>query len=539
MTTTKSSTPSGDGMPSLDADAIQILRAVLEEASLSHKQEIELAPKALLLRALLRDEKLGGLPKVLEALTQIGYLKSWRQTDTRYAIELPDRIKIPSLQDDVRDGLRGNILKRAILFHLYGLYKKHNHLKVAMAPLVPLADVLGVGSDALKLAAQELIDGYCLEYAVMDGGQYTCHLTESGARTARLIDTLIQEFPGVEMDSILKAEAPTKKEIATDPKKVFVVHGRNEGARKALFIFLRSIGLEPLEWSEGVKLTGNASPYIGEVLDAMFQQAQAVVVLITGDDYAMLDRRLLASGEPPEQLTPQARPNVLFEAGMAFASHQQRTVMVELGRTRPFSDVAGRLAIKLEDSVAKRQELAERLKTAGCPVQIEGRTDWHTAGQFEAATLSGITHGDTPDVGAEVAFNQEVLKRLADAYSVFNIDQTNSIPAYLRKLGDARHAETGVYVYEQWYFLARQNGGLSASAEALVTQVQGILNSATRAIRESAALRSSGTAAGVYGELVPRYNEFAADLERYLRQTTAIHNRPPELPRLQATLLSA
>lgn len=525
--------------PTLDADETQILRAILEEASISHKQGIELSAKALLLRALLREEKLERLPGKLESLKQAGYLKSWRQTGKGYATELSDRIAIPPLQDDMRDGLRGNILKRAILFHLYGLYKKLNHLKVAMTPLVPLAEILDVDAEALKLAAQELIDGYYLEYAVMDGGQYTCHLTELGARTARLIDSLIQEFPGAQMDSILKASAPAMKEIATDPRKVFVVHGRNEAARKALFSFLRSIGLEPLEWNEGVKLTSSASPYIGEVLEAMFQKAQAVVVLITGDDYAMLDRRLLASGEPPEQLTPQARPNVLFEAGMAFASHQQRTVIVELGRTRPFSDVAGRLTIKLGDSVARRQELAERLKTAGCPVQIEGRTDWHTAGQFEAATLSGIMHGDTPEVGAEVAFNQGVLKRLADAYSVFNLDQATSIPAYLRKLGDARYGDAGIYVYEQWYFLARQNGGLSASAEALVTQVQGILLSATRAINESATLSTSGAAASVYGELVPRYNDFAADLERYLRQTTAVHNRPPELPRLQATLLSA
>jgi predicted nucleotide-binding protein len=33
----------------------------------------------------------------------------------------------------------------------------------------------------------------------------------------------------------------------TDPRKVFVIHGRNELARKALFDFLRSIGLDPIE----------------------------------------------------------------------------------------------------------------------------------------------------------------------------------------------------------------------------------------------------------------------------------------------------
>ena len=36
----------------------------------------------------------------------------------------------------------------------------------------------------------------------------------------------------------------------TDTRTVFVVHGRNERAREAMFEFLRAIGLHPLEWSE-------------------------------------------------------------------------------------------------------------------------------------------------------------------------------------------------------------------------------------------------------------------------------------------------
>jgi len=56
--------------------------------------------------------------------------------------------------------------------------------------------------------------------------------------------------------------------VANSPKSVFVVHGRNEALRKAVFDFLRSIGLSPLEWTQAVKLTGDGSPYIGQILDA-------------------------------------------------------------------------------------------------------------------------------------------------------------------------------------------------------------------------------------------------------------------------------
>lgn len=77
----------------------------------------------------------------------------------------------------------------------------------------------------------------------------------------------------------------------------------------------------------------------------------------------------------------QARPNVLFEAGMALASHPDETILVQVGHVKQFSDVTGGHFVKMDNSVAKRQELALKLKTAGCPVNMEG-TDWHDAGDL-------------------------------------------------------------------------------------------------------------------------------------------------------------
>ena len=197
-------------------------------------------------------------------------------------------------------------------------------------------------------------------------------------------DDLITGPPGSDMQSDVRNWQETKPEPET--RKVFVVHGRNLEARDALFQFLRAIDLHPLEWSQAVAATGRASPYIGEILDAVFSQAHAVVVLLTPDDQARLVRALQSEGDPPHetQLTGQARPNVLFEAGMAMAGNQDRTILVELGHLRPFSDVAGRHVIRLDNSSQRRQELAQRLRDAGCPVNLEG-TDWHTAGDFESA----------------------------------------------------------------------------------------------------------------------------------------------------------
>jgi predicted nucleotide-binding protein len=178
--------------------------------------------------------------------------------------------------------------------------------------------------------------------------------------------------------------------IVKDPAKVFVVHGRNEKANRALFSFLRSIGLKPLEWNELIASTKEASPYIGDILDEAFNQAQAVVVLMTPDDEARLREPFRNDYDPgfEMELTPQPRPNVLFEAGMAFGRFPKRTVLVELGNLRPFSDVAGRHTLRLNDSTEKRQDLAQRLANAGCSVDITSGTHWHTEGDFAKAIES-------------------------------------------------------------------------------------------------------------------------------------------------------
>lgn len=184
---------------------------------------------------------------------------------------------------------------------------------------------------------------------------------------------------------------------ATEPDKraIFVVHGRNLAARDAMFDFLRTLGLLPIEWSQAVAATGRPSPYVGEVLKAAFGRAKAVMVLMTPDDEARLRPHLQGRGEPPHEtnLTPQARANVLFEAGMAMAWDEDRTVLIELGRCRPFSDLGGRHVLRVDDTSQRRQELVQRLASAGLSVDATG-TDWHTAGSFDAAVSEGVGQGD-------------------------------------------------------------------------------------------------------------------------------------------------
>jgi predicted nucleotide-binding protein len=93
--------------------------------------------------------------------------------------------------------------------------------------------------------------------------------------------------------------------------------------------------------------------------------------------------KFLKRGDPPHErkLTGQPRQNVLFEAGMAFGRHPDNTILVEVGKLRPISDLVGRHVVRLTDSIASRHQLLVKLRAVGCSVDDTG-DDWQTAGNF-------------------------------------------------------------------------------------------------------------------------------------------------------------
>lgn len=194
------------------------------------------------------------------------------------------------------------------------------------------------------------------------------------------LDSCIREIDEYWSDG---GETKNKNNQTPDTKKVFVVHGRDGRLRDDFFAFLRSLSLDPIEWSEALRLTGKATPYTGEALESAFKKAQAVIVLLSPDDEVRLSPVLWKNAEEENEKNYklQARPNVLFEAGMAFGTHPNRTLLVEVGQVKAFSDVAGRHVVRLSNNADKRNEIAERLRTAGCDVKTSGN-DWLNTGNF-------------------------------------------------------------------------------------------------------------------------------------------------------------
>ena len=195
------------------------------------------------------------------------------------------------------------------------------------------------------------------------------------------IDSWPPESPTVSQPTSPTPSLPDRSE--PDPRAVMVVHGRDEKARRALFDFLRALGLWPLEWGQLVADGADAAPYIGEVVERAFRRAKAVVVLLTPDDEARLREEFRRPNDPQHEreLTPQARANVLFEAGMALALHPTRTVLVQMGQVRPFSDVQGRHVVHLDGTDKPLRAIADRLERAGCAVNTSG-DDWASVDRF-------------------------------------------------------------------------------------------------------------------------------------------------------------
>ena len=220
----------------------------------------------------------------------------------------------------------------------------------------------------------------------------------------------------------LQKQQPESSQKANN-KKVFVVHGRDNVLRDSFFSFLRALGLDPIEWSEAVRMTGQGSPYIGDILDVAFNEAQAIVVLLSPDDEVRLHADLHGENEEADEreIRLQARPNVLFEAGLAFGRNPDRTILVEVGSVKKYSDTVGRHSIRLDGGSEKRNEVANRLETAGCPVRKSGE-DWLSVGDFSISRIPANESGfeSDPDQAqkkteAEDIDEEQIEEKIVDA----------------------------------------------------------------------------------------------------------------------------
>lgn len=165
------------------------------------------------------------------------------------------------------------------------------------------------------------------------------------------------------------AEAPTtdearvaEQEAGPLPRRVFVVHGRDEGLREQVARVLERLGFEALILME--------QPGRGRTLIEKFEAGALdvgfAVVLLTPDDYG----RGPDEAEWPEQPN-RARQNVILELGyfMGRLGRPRVAALYGAGTEIP-SDIHGLAYVALDDGGAWKYRLAEELAAAGYEVDM-------------------------------------------------------------------------------------------------------------------------------------------------------------------------
>jgi predicted nucleotide-binding protein len=190
-------------------------------------------------------------------------------------------------------------------------------------------------------------------------------------------------------------------DLQPDRNKVFIIYGRNKEARLAVEHFLRAVKLDPIDFERLASDLGG-TPFIGDIVREGLTQAHGIVALFTPDEVSFLHPNLRHGSDQPTDLRRwQARPNVIFEAGMAYGLAPKRTILVTLGsEVSLFSDVSGIHILRLDNSVDSRAKFRQKLIGIGCSLdeRTDNWTDIGKSGDFESCIQKA------PEVGPRDPF---------------------------------------------------------------------------------------------------------------------------------------
>ncbi len=141
-------------------------------------------------------------------------------------------------------------------------------------------------------------------------------------------------------------------------RKVFVVHGREEGPREAVARFLERLGFQPIILHEQANQGRTVIEKVEDNSDVGF-----AVIILTPDDMGNL------KGKEPQ---PRARQNVLLELGYFIGKlTRKRVCALKVGELEILSDWRGVVDEPYDASGGWRQTLARELEAA------EYEIDWN------------------------------------------------------------------------------------------------------------------------------------------------------------------
>ena len=171
------------------------------------------------------------------------------------------------------------------------------------------------------------------------------------------VRSLEEKLEDAQPNHAFSSDADSERSAAKS-RKVFVVHGRDDGPKEAVARFLEQLGFTPIILHE----QANQGRTVIEKIEA-HRDIGFAVVLLTPDDVGGLEG---------EQSQPRARQNVLLELGYFVGLLGRRNVCaLQKGEVEIPSDWRGVLNEKFDEQGAWRMALARELQSAGHAV------DWN------------------------------------------------------------------------------------------------------------------------------------------------------------------
>lgn len=195
-------------------------------------------------------------------------------------------------------------------------------------------------------------------------GERSHHLDGLNSAVA-LLESMVEEienyWPDDEKIAPLTNVLETNGNSSTEEsarRSVFIVHGRDEGAKNAAARFLEKLDLQPVILDE----QANRGQTIIEKFESHSDVGFAIVLLTPDDEGAL--RGDEKSGRH------RARQNVIFELGFFIGRlGRKRVCALTKGSSMEIpSDYSGVVYIPLDDSGAWRYHLVKELKSAGLDV---------------------------------------------------------------------------------------------------------------------------------------------------------------------------
>ncbi|MBX3119304.1 MAG: nucleotide-binding protein [Fimbriimonadaceae bacterium] len=181
-----------------------------------------------------------------------------------------------------------------------------------------------------------------------------------------------QSYLNLRDNAILATERARSDQPRLNKNNLALIFGRDDVATNCIRRVVKSLSVNLIDF-QFAKIKGeSADDFNHEIIDRLFESCDGAIVILSPDERAILRPQLHRHASDAKEKY-QARPNVIFEHGIALGKFGRRVIVVQFGDVELHSDVAGLHPFRWSDAKSMRNQLSDRLSAMGYSVKATGR----------------------------------------------------------------------------------------------------------------------------------------------------------------------